>query len=537
MDVKRRILIADDDAFARIVIENWLKNNDFDVVSTADGESCLEQLALADFDVVLTDLNMPGIDGIEVASRIKNNPETEDLPVLILTAEYGDDVLRSAFEAGAMDYLRKPTTEIELLARVTAASKLKLETERRKAKERELERSLVILRDDLAAAGRLQRSALPKSTQLVAGLEFAWYFHPCEAVGGDVLNYFSLSATQVAAYLLDVSGHGVSSAMHAMTINSTLLRNNTPGGLLVDVNGRANPPGDVVESLNDLFLMNDETGKYFTFIYLVIDLAEQTISFAQAGHPPVIEVTNGEVGIWREGDLPVGMFPNSRFETHTRKFGVGTRVYVYSDGITEAENDQDEFYGQERLLRVLTGGSDRMLQDTVNDAVKQIHSWVGKRAFGDDVSLLAIELAKDIKTTRVTVDATLENVRSLAENVRKIVVMVNGDEMAAMWVDLVVSEAATNIVKHGYADDFGVITMEVTATSKEVVVSLLDSAKPYNPTENLRSFEDWDVTKASEDGGGLGKSIMFELADSVEYERIGNRNKLVLRRKLPIDGF
>lgn len=533
LDAPATILLAEDDVTSRLVISQLLERNGYHVLAACDGLEAVELLEKNTPDVIITDLNMPNLDGVEVVRIVKSLPEFTDIPVLILTAEDNQNTLRKLFDLGATDYIRKPIAEIELIARLSSALRLKLEMDQRKLKERELNESLQSLKKDLVAAGNIQRNMLPKDNVVFAGVEVAWHFRPSESVGGDILNCIPLNDKQLAFYLLDVSGHGVPAALFAVSINSMLIQNTRPGGLLVDHEGKARPPHEVVTELNSVFQMDMESQKYFTFTYAVLDTHQRVVDFTQAGQTPALYFHDQSFEFWEEGDLPVGMMPNAQFETHRRVLEPGSRIYLYSDGIVEAFDDRHEQYGYQKLGNVVLEHNDKTLTESIRSVIGSVDEWMTGDIEQDDITLLGIELVADFKTARVTVQATPEAVRTLCATVRDIVMQVSNNMDVATWIEMAIAEAANNIVQHGYGDNSeGEIRLEARATNDIIEVTLIDFALPYNPLEAEVDFETWDYTNADEISAGLGLGIMRAMMDDVNYERVGNSNRLIMRRSL-----
>ncbi len=528
-----KILLAEDDVTTRLVISQLLQGHGYKVMAASDGLEAVSMLEQTPPDVIITDLNMPNLDGIEVVRIVKSLPDFADIPVLVLTAEDNQNSLRKLFELGATDYIRKPISEVELLARLAAAVRLKQETERRKQKERELNQSLQSLQRDLDAAGEIQRGMLPKSNVMIAGIEMAWHFRPSEAVGGDILNFIRINDHQVAFYLLDVSGHGVPSALFAVSINSMLIQNTRPGGLLIDHEGMARQPHEVVSELNQLFQMDLESQKYFTFTYAVLDTQQRTIDYTQAGQTPALHFNGDNCEYWEDGDLPVGMMPNIEFKTYSRKIGPGSRIYLYSDGIVEAFGCDNEQYGYDRLSNIVANHKDKTLTESIRALISDVDNWLNVSIEQDDITVLGIEMVPDFKTARVTVEATADAVRTLCSTVREVVLQVSNNQEVATWIEMAIAEAGNNIVQHGYGDSGeGEIRLEAKANREMVEVSLIDFASPYNPLEAEVDFENWDYSNADEVSAGLGLGIMRAMMDDANYERVDNSNRLTMRRSL-----
>jgi sigma-B regulation protein RsbU (phosphoserine phosphatase) len=536
LDKQTTILVADDDPTTLIVITKLLERSGYDVIAVNDGLEAIESLEISPPDVIVTDMNMPNLDGIEVIRIVKSVTEYEDIPVLILTAEDSPEILRTAFELGATDYIRKPISELELLARISAAVRLKVATDQRIQKEKELEANVVAMRKDLEAAGEVQRSMLPKTNVMIAGIEVAWHFHPSDDVGGDILNFFPLNNHQVAFYILDVSGHGVPSALFAVSVNSMLLQNTRRGGLLIDHEGNAKPPHEVVHELNMLFQMDMDSQKYFTVTYAVLDTENRTIQYTQAGQTPTLHCVNNACEYWHDGDLPVGMIPYTDFTTYTKELKAGSRLYLYSDGIVEAFNNNEEQFGYDRLSQSLQSQQSGTLTESINHMVNDLEHWIVGNANQDDITILGIELVHDVKTARITVSSSLEAVRTLCATVKDVVMQVSNDQNMAAFIELAIAEAGNNIVQHGYGfDNHGEIRLEAKATEDYIEVCLIDFAPAYDPLAKQDGFEEWDFDSADEFSAGLGVNIMRTLMADATYERVDDMNRLTLRRSLKED--
>lgn len=388
------LLIVEDDPSTRIILEAILKKAGHETQTASDGGEALTILNDSSPDVVISDINMPGTSGLELLSIMQSVERLRDIPVIILTGEEGEEVLSDAFERGAMDYLRKPINKIELLARTKSAIKLNAAMEARKRHEKELEKNLQLLRSDLRAAAKVQQGLLPKPSLSIPGLDIAWHFRPCDDVGGDLFNIFYLSETEVAFYLLDVSGHGVSAALYAVSISTVLLQGMNNNGILVDGEDNPRRPGEVVSRLNEMFPMDLDTGKYFTMTYGVIDVENHTLYYTQAGHTPTLHCLGDEVEVLDKGDLPVGMMPGTEFTTLEYKLEPGSCLVLYTDGVVEAENSGGEFFGQERFVELVRSTSGQESGERVDSIMQNVQEWFTGTQPNDDISLLSIDLGR-----------------------------------------------------------------------------------------------------------------------------------------------
>jgi len=398
---QQRILIVDDVMDNQLLLESILDDAGYRHIDTADSATeAFELLAMDEsessgtenYDLILMDIMMPDIDGIEATRNIKANDQLQDIPIIMVTAKGESEDLKTAFQAGAIDYITKPVDEIILLARVRSALMLKMEMDCRKEREAALTISLQQIHKDLEAAAQMQRSLLPKKSQILPGMHMAWHFKPCDAIGGDLFNVFSFDEYRLGFYLLDVSGHGVFAALYAVSIHRLLQDRHTAGGLLIDIEGQVRDPSDVVRQLNKQFLMDLDIGKYFTLTYGIYDSRTQRIRYTQAGHPPILCATNTQVNAWDDGDMPVGMLSDVDFSTHERLLTSGERLFFYSDGILEAENQDGVFLGDKRFSLSISEAAEMPLNECTTHIIQHVDAWLGESMAQDDITLLVLEV-------------------------------------------------------------------------------------------------------------------------------------------------
>ena len=199
----------------RDMLSRRLIKQGYEVFSASGGRQAFELIENEELDLVLLDIMMPGIDGFEVLSRIRENHLPAELPVIMATAkDEGSDVIK-ALEMGANDYVTKPFDYPVVKARVATQVQLKRTHE-------ELKSSHARMANDLSAAARIQASLLPRNGPVVDNYRIAWRYRPCDELAGDALNFHVLENGKVLFYLIDVSGHGVPAALLAVSVVHSL---------------------------------------------------------------------------------------------------------------------------------------------------------------------------------------------------------------------------------------------------------------------------------------------------------------------------
>jgi sigma-B regulation protein RsbU (phosphoserine phosphatase) len=299
----------------------------------------------------------------------------------------------------------KPLDFPVVLARVRTQLSLRRAVEQIHALERgleqrnaELQAANAQMRADLDAAARVQAALLPAAEPRVQGYRFGWRFVPSAFVAGDILNVFALDDRHLAVYLLDVSGHGVAAALLSVTVSRFLSPARDPTSVLWRREDRSDeyrlqPPAKVAARLGQRFPLDETTGQYFTLVYGILDLETHALRFISAGQRPVILVPrDGPATTLDAAGYPIGI-SDDPYEEQEVRLAPGDRLYLYSDGVPEAMNDESEPYGPQRLLAQLDGARVVSLDASLTVLVDTVARWRGTRHVHDDVSVLALERA------------------------------------------------------------------------------------------------------------------------------------------------
>jgi sigma-B regulation protein RsbU (phosphoserine phosphatase) len=389
------LLVVDDNEMNRDMLSRRLARKGHTVAVAEDGHRALEMVEATDYDVILLDIMMPGIDGYQVLERLRETHGSGDLPVIMATAKDQSEDIVAALKLGANDYVTKPFDFPVVLARVQTQLSLKRSRQALAEAHHRMKR-------DLEAAARIQAAFLPDAKVDVEGAGFAWRYVPCDELAGDTLGIIPLDDTRVGVYVVDVSGHGVPSALLSVSVSRLL--SPEPATSVLWKTGpdsrepQAATPLEVVEELSRRFPYDLQTAQYFTMVYAVVDLEAGELRYASAGHEPLIVVgPEREPETGTSTGQPVALVPamlmKSTYTERTIDLAPGDRIYLYSDGIPEACNADGEQFGEERLVEALTGLLRRDLDDGLPALLERLRDWQGGPHFNDDVSIVAVEVS------------------------------------------------------------------------------------------------------------------------------------------------
>ncbi len=374
------ILIVDDNPVNIFVIEKILKQAGYqDLVSLNSAQELFEYIQFGkdssrhnEIDLILLDIMMPEIDGLEVCRRLQKEEKFKDIPIIFVTALEDANKLAEALDMGAMDYITKPINKVELLARMRVALRLKSELNWHKEQEENL-------RNELDLATQVQRNLL-SSPLREEHIKVEASYLPSFKLAGDMYYWYKIDENRYGIILLDVMGHGVSASLVCMFISSVLRETIK---CLID-------PELVMKDLNKYMTLlhneNDNIPYYFTAIYLVVNTEDRTIEYVNAGHPSgyvLVDETN--VVELNRGSCAVGFFDEIKVEKTVIPFEKNAQIVLFTDGVLEAIAN-DEFEAEERL-RTFTERKWGDLEEEIEEFYKEEQ----KEAQSDDMCLIMIQ--------------------------------------------------------------------------------------------------------------------------------------------------
>jgi sigma-B regulation protein RsbU (phosphoserine phosphatase) len=391
------ILVVDDTTANLQVLTGMLKDRGYRVRPVPSGKLALLAAQKDPPDLILLDINMPEMNGYEVCEQFKSDNKLQGIPIIFISAltEQLDKV--KAFATGGVDYITKPFQMEELHARVETHLKLRrLQIELQESNS-QLSQANGRMSRDLQAAAKIQETFLPRMVLGVPGVQFAWIYQPCDELAGDGLNIIPFGGGQVGLYILDVSGHGVASALLSVTLSRLLSAPSDPSSILIRDGGGCGrfdvaPPAEVAARLNRNFPFNAATEQLTTMVYGILNATTGEFRYVSAGHPGPVHLPSGADPVILESEgFPIGL-ANEAYEERSVLLRAGDRLYIYSDGVPEAMEPAGNQFGNARLLEAITRGRPEPLQESVARIRDEITRWRGTTRTQDDISILAVEV-------------------------------------------------------------------------------------------------------------------------------------------------
>jgi phosphoserine phosphatase RsbU/P len=403
--LQRHVLVVDDSRAQRHMVSMQLRRWGYRVTECESALTALDLCRTPGIDIIISDWMMPGMTGLEFCREFRALGLERYGYFVLLTSKSEKTEIADGLEAGADDFLTKPVASNELRARLRAGERMLAMQAELLAKNKVVASTLVELQKlydsldrDLIEARKLQQTLVRDRQRDYGWAQVSLLLRNSGRVGGDLVGSFPIDDDRLAIYSIDVSGHGVASAMMTARLAGFLTGTSPDQNLAFQTGPDGKhvllPPEAVVERFNRLMLEEIQAEQYFTIAFGVMDRRTGVLGLVQAGHPhPMLIRADGRIERLGQGGLPVGLIAGAEFGRIEVQLDAGDRIVLVSDGVTECPLPGGDDFGEEGLVNSLTRSAAMTGTDLLEALIWDLTQASGGDSFPDDVSGVVLDLA------------------------------------------------------------------------------------------------------------------------------------------------
>ena len=382
-----KILSVDDENDLELLLTQYfrrkIRKGEYEFSFAHNGLEALTMLLKnKDYDIILSDINMPEMDGLTMLTKI-NEMQNPALKCIMVSA-YGDmGNIRQAMNSGAFDFATKPIDLDDLSVTIEKAIEQIQYIKTMQQEHNQLES----IKGDLAVAREIQQAILPRIfppfPENSGELDIAASMNAAKDVGGDFYDFFRIDDDKIGFVIADVSGKGVPAAIF-MAVSRTLIRATGIRGVT---------PSECITYSNDLLAKESANNMFVTVFYGIYNIKTGEVTYTNAGHnPPYLIKADGTIEqLPLSKDIVVGALDDFQFSEETLQLEHDDTLLLYTDGVTEAININDEEYGEKRLEETLKDVTQQNCQQIINTVKANVKTFAGEAEQSDDITLLAIK--------------------------------------------------------------------------------------------------------------------------------------------------
>lgn len=500
------ILLVADELINREIYKSILTALGVPVHCAADGAECLKMVFNIKPDLILLDIRMPVMNGFETLQDLQSNPDCCDIPVLMVTSDSDVNSVAEAFAKGASDYLQKPFTAQELLAR-----------SRNLLRGHQLQQKIL---DDLATGVALQKRFLTHDSEIITafanfGYQAALFNKPASTVSGDFYYPITIDSDSMGFFFADTCGHGLSAALISMRII----------GMLSALRYTMHTPEIYLQSINEDLCGILPNERFIAATYCTFTATNLTI--ANAGQPYPLHIKKDRIEEILVKGYPVGQLRNRTFTDVTVQVNSGDKIVFYSDGLTEAMNQEEECYGKERLMQAIQQGIDQGLNSNglIGYVISDVIEFCDTATPDDDVTLVIVEKKNFASESIKTLANTQQAIGEFLENFREIILnRLFKNIQKKEYSEYLLMEALDNAWEHGNKKDASKeIIISWTITLDFLTIFIKDEGEGFRHTIP-------DTMPPVTNPRGRGLFTMKEFVDTISFNNSGNQITLHIAR-------
>ena len=382
---------------------------------------------------------------------------------------------------------------------------------------------------ELGVATRIQSDMLPNTFPfLPERKEFDLYasMTPAKEVGGDFYDFFMIDDTRLALVVADVSGKGIPAALFMMS-SKILIKNCVMSG---------ESPAQVLATVNKQICENNREEMFVTVWLGILDLSDGTLTASNAGHEyPMLKEPDGDFEmIKNKHSFVVGGMKKTKYKEYEVKLKPDSKLFLYTDGIPEAEDSHEQQYGYERFLATLNKKKNGTPVQLLAAVSRDVNQFMGENPQPDDLTMLCVHYTgnKEDEVKELTVEAAVYNIEKVTQFVNLELDKLNCPPKAQTQIAVAIDELFGNIAKYAYQPEIGKATVrfEVEKNPLSVIITFIDNGVPFNPLEQVEP--DTHKPLKEREAGGLGIFLVKKTMTMVEYEYKNNQNILKIKKSL-----
>ena len=531
MSKEQKILVVDDEPINIDVLTGLLKP-EYALLVAKSGERALKAARTGRPDLILLDIMMPEMDGYEVCRRLKADAATRDIPVIFITAMNEVEDEATGLQIGAADYITKPVSPPILMARVKTQlalvrheKKLQAAYAMIKAQKDRMAEELNIGRDIQMSMMPVDFPHAPDTTEftLHARLEAA------RELGGDFYDFFFLDESTICLCVGDVSGKGVPAALF-MAISKTLIRSSAE-------NSRST--AEIITETNNTLARGNANCMFVTLFIAICDTRSGEITYTNAGHnPPYIIQADGELLRMDNRHGPVGgamegiSYREDKVILHS-----GDTLFMFTDGVTEAQNIDEELFEEDRLVECLGQHGHDDVESLNNALMSHLHDFEHGAEQADDITMLSFrylgqgaKFAEPVSAQKSWINlASTSDVNAWFDTFAEANHL---DTKIQRKINMVIDDLVMNVISYAFnGEENDQVEVKLDLDENRLAITLTDNGKPFNPFEQEKPETDQSVEDRGI--GGLGIHLCREVMDDASYQRSDEQNVVTLSVNLP----
>lgn len=518
-----KILAVDDEKFNLILLTQAMKRFGYEVEGTESPMTAIEMIKQHDYDIVLLDIIMPGLDGFEARRIIRDNKPK--LPIIFLTSlidNFDNDLIEKISEDNHSYYVKKPFNAKELSSRIESVVKSARE-------ERSTKETYTEIMGDLKLAAEVQQFLIPDWIQVDDNILISSLYEPSQLISGDIFDIINIGGSRYFFFVGDISGHGIQAALYMSAVQAMVK-------IIVGTGQREPSPCDVLNQLNYMFSAEITRNSYMTAITGIIDFDANIMTFYNAGHPGIIEY-NPATGTAHEhkdtdkGGFPVGWDRDFLYEEkdmESFQFDDENMFFLVTDGILEVNDSDGNQVGSETVVELIKSISDVKDPIFVPFVFRESLEQIGFTKAGDDITMLMFKKLSPPTEKHPTLQRMLppnitmvdELCREAADFVLKHV----GDAKLSAKVELLVGEFINNVILHGHHPHQQArpgIHVKITIENDKVIVKVHDKGGEWHYEEKEQGGDEAWGSENKFATRGRGMKIIREL--TAETQRVRSR--------------